>query len=201
MAYFPTWKGGRRMERLRHYFYEDMAVLLEADPAVLSWTAEPGPLDLEHDDGEVRPFTCTFRAETEDYSRLIKLNDDARKLKLGRKPKRHPRRPRPLQAPDLVCEYYTCSALAQHPRLRTSRDILFHRPRYWARELPYRIATMAALEHPATLGEIHRRLASPEVAFEDLVSLVAQGYIEVDLDFPVGPEMPVLSCNARGYLG
>lgn len=196
MAYFPTWKGGRRMERLHHYFHEDMAFLLEADHEVTYWTADAEPIDLEYDDGEVRPFRHSFRAETRGGLRLIRLRDESHPLT------KQPRtRARPVEMLGVRCEFYGKAALAGHPRLRTSKEILFHRPRPWTPELPHRVATMAAMEHPDTLGGLHLRLGHSEVAFEDLVSLVAQGFIDVDLDFPVGPAMPVLACNARGYLG
>ena len=196
MAYFPTWKGGLRMERLHRYSHLDMAFLLEADPTVTRWTADTRAEHLEHDDGEIRPVHHTFRVDTWNGVRLITLRDKTR----SRQKSKRDRAP-PIDGPDLRCETYSSDDLLADRRLQTSKDILFHRPRPWPRELPHRIATMAAIERPATLGDLHRRLSAPDVAFEDVISLVAQGFVDVDLNHQLGTDMPVVACRAVGHLG
>lgn len=198
MVYYPTWKGGRRMEPLRHYFHEDMAVLLEADPAVVKWSAQVESLDVEHDDGVVREFRPSMRAEVQGRIRLIKLHDDSRR---GPPEVAGRRRAWPVAARGISFERYTRSQLAKHPRLRTSQDIIFHRSRDLPRELPLQAASLAAVSLPRTLGELHERLGRSNVVWEDVLSLVAQGYVEVDMGAAVGPGMSVVACHPWGYLG
>ena len=198
MAYFPTWKGGRRMERLRHYFHEDMAVLLEADPDVLRWTADAEAVEAEHDDGAVRAFVPSMRAETRRGVRLIKLRDDCRRD--GTRRGEGPVRPSPLALPAATFERLTRSELASHPRLAASAEILFHRPRDLAPALPLRVASMAALEPFPDLGAVLHRLEG-RAAWEDVLALVARGHVEVDMSFPLGPDMPVVCCKPGGHLG
>ncbi len=197
VARFPTWKGGKRTEKLRHYFHEDMACLLEADPDVVRWSAKVEPLEVEYEDGEVREYPHSMWAETARGMRHISLHYGP--ARSGSKPNcvRHPQ---PVKVRGKLFETYTQADLASHPRLRTSQDILFHRSRELEPELPLRVASMAAVCLPATLGDLHRRLGHGAVAWEDVVCLVAQGFVVVDLAYAVGPAMPLISCNPYGHL-
>lgn len=185
------------MEHLRHYFHEDMACLLEADPDVLRWSAQVEPLEVEFEDGEVREYPHTMWAETSRGMRHISLHHGPRHP--GPEPERS-KRPEPLKVRGKAFETYTRAELAAHPRLRTSQDILFHRSRELEPELALRAAAMSATSLPGTLGELHRRLGQDVVPWEDVVCLVAQGYVVVDLASPVGPAMPLISCNPHGHL-
>ena len=194
---FPTWKGGKRTEKLRHYFHEDMACLLETDPEVIRWSAQVEPLEVEYDDGQMREYPQSMWAQTSRGMRHIILRHGPRHP--GSVPDRD-KRPEPLMVRGRSFETYTRADLAAHPRLRTSQDILFHRSRELEPELPLRVAAMSAVSLPATLGDLHRRLGHGAVAWEDVVCLVAQGYVVVDLAHAVGPAMPLVSCNPFGYL-
>ncbi len=194
---FPTWKGGRRIERLRHYFHEDMACLLETDPDVVRWSAQVEPMEVEYEDGHVRVYPQSMWAETSRGMRHISLCYEA--CHPGTEPQGD-KRSAPLKVRGELFETYTRADLAAHPRLRTSQDILFHRSRELERELPLRVASISAVALPATLGDLHQCLGHGAVAWEDVVCLVAQGYLVVDLGYAVGPAMPLISCNPFGYL-
>ncbi|WP_156963780.1 hypothetical protein [Muricoccus aerilatus] len=197
MVYFPTYKGGHRNERLRHYFHEDMAYLLEADPQVLRWTTEVEPIDVLHDDNQMRPFIPSMRAVTTRGVRMVKLAWGKRQ------PKRRSakaRRPRPVDVDGLTYEFLMGEDLTVHPCLPASKEVIYHRPRETDPDLPCLAAAVFSESRPVTLGDLQERLGRKVAALEDLISLVAQGFIQVDLRCKVDAGMTVLGCRTQGYL-
>ena len=193
-ACFPTWKGEKRMEKLRHYFHQDMAYLLEADPDVIRWSARVEPFRVEYEDGEVREYPHTMCAETSHGTRHISLHYRERRLKPN-----GDNLAEPVAMRGRVFESYTRDDLVTHPRLQTSKDILFHRSRELEPELALRTFAMSVAAFPATLGDLHRDLGPEIVSWEEVVCLVAQGYVVVNLDFALGPNMPIISCEPHGH--
>jgi len=193
MAYFPTMKGSLRSEPLRHYFHRDMAYLLEADPEVLTWTTQVDP--METDEGGIRP---SFKAEHVGGTRLIHVTH---------RPPGEKRRAqyRAMQAhcrqQGLSFEVLSREELTAHKRLPASRDLFFFRPFEFPRELPVMVSALAAAQEVRTLGDILNGLGGAEGLWPQILSLTARGYIEVDMNEPLGPDMPVRCCKPTGHLG
>ena len=184
------------MVGLAHYFHVDMATLAEMDPDCLEWDADRTPVQYADDD-EAGYFVPDFVLRMRVGVRLIRLvHGPEVDATHGRRRKPEPILPEPRDG--LTFERYTRAQLRAHPRLPASRDILYHRPRHWPPELPMRVAGMFAMRAFATLGELHVRLGSSRDTWFDVLSLVAQGFVEVDMDRPLGLEMPVRSCFERG---
>ncbi len=186
------------MVNLRHYFHYEMACLLEMDPEVLWWSADRESVEVGYEDGELAEFKSNLVAKTRTGLRLVKLHDDSSR----RRDKAVPvRRVNPKVPFGVECETLTRSEVLAHPRLAASQDILFYRPFEWEPELAFRLAASDALHPVQSLGDMHERLGEDEVPWSHVLSMVAQGFVEVDMDDEVGPAIKVLSCNHEGYLG
>src|SRR4051794_40327383 len=59
VSYHPPARGESRMERLRHYFHREMALLLDAWPDVEEWTTETEAVEVPTGDGTFS-FTPDF---------------------------------------------------------------------------------------------------------------------------------------------
>jgi hypothetical protein len=197
MSYVPTWKGGKRMIGLTHYFHADMAYMAEADPDCISWDVDTTPMEYANDD-EVGTFIPDLVLATKDGLRLVRLVD-ASDRQADAKPGKVTEVPPPREG--LTFECYTRSQLSKHPRLKASRDILYHRIRRLADEFPMQVAGMFAMRPFATLGDLHGRLGGGREIWFDLLALIGQGFIEVDMDQPLDLEMPVRACSHKGHLG
>ena len=195
MSWFPTWKGGRRMVGLAHYFHVDMATLAEADPDCTEWDVDSTPFPYAKDD-DVRYFVPDFVLRMRAGVRLVRLvHGPEVDETYDRRQRKEPALPEPRDG--VTFERYTRAQLHRHPRLRASRDILYHRRRHLPQELPLQVAGMFAMRPFDTLGELHSRLGGTDETWFDVLSLVAQGVVEVDMDQQLGPEMPVRSCTER----
>ncbi|MBV8458433.1 MAG: hypothetical protein JO122_17665 [Acetobacteraceae bacterium] len=58
---------------------------------------------------------------------------------------------------------------------------------------------MTDSERPETLGELHECLGRDRATWEQLLSLVANGHIEIDLDDGLHLSATLLACRVRGY--
>lgn len=197
MTYWPTPKSPSRQELLRHYWHADMAHLLDAWPHVISWTAERKPVLVEMD-GKHAPFTPDFEVIDRSGTYALRLIQG----ESSDRPERTKRR-RALQDHyrDLGgnLEFTTQAEILQHPHLRLARDLFFYRYHDWPNDLPRQVAVVATSERPETLGELHECLGRERVTWEQLLSLVANGHIEIDLDSGLQPDTPVLACRIQGY--
>ena len=99
----------------------------------------------------------------------------------------------------MVFEVYSSRDLRLHPWFERSRAIVFQRPREWRAHLPLLLANSNALRPVGNLGELHDLIGGKPGDWKDLLSLIAQGYVEVDMSVPLGPKMPVVACRAKGY--
>ena len=100
----------------------------------------------------------------------------------------------------MTYEFLMGEELAVHPCLPASKDVIYHRPRETDPDLPCLAAAVFADRKPATLGDLQDLLGRNVAPFEDLISLVAQGFIQVDLRCKVDATMAVLGCCTQGYL-
>lgn len=198
MTYFPTWKGGKRMERLRHYFHADMAALLETDRHVLRWTTEVQAFQFD-DDGRDIHFTPNFQVTELSGTRFIRLVRET-DFKAARRNERHELLKQQFGDMGMQFDVLSDVQLAAHPHLQTARDILFHRYRDVPDEMVHRLGALAAAGPPPTLGELHVEVGGDELGWEQLLSLVAQGHVDVDLAYGLTPDTPVVACMLKGHL-
>ena len=197
MSFVPTWKGGKRMVGLAHYFHADMAYLAEADPNCIFWDVDTSPIEYANDD-EVTTFIPDLVLATRDGKRLVRLVDGSDR-EPGSKPGKTPEVPLPREG--MVFECYSRSQLSAHPRLKASRDILYHRIRRLAPELPLKVAGMFAMGGVDTLGDLQGRLGGGREIWFDVLALIGGGFVEVDMDHPLDVDMPVRACSYKGHLG
>jgi hypothetical protein len=199
LSYFPTWKQGPGvvMEKLRHYYLEDQAYLLEVSYDVLTWTAQCEPVTCG-DGRRKHVFRPNFVVETRTGQRVIRIVKASERVDARRSEKvtlldRH------YRAQGVTFEFLTDADLKASPCLPAAREIFHYR--YWscAQWLPLKIQEISMDTPPGTLGELHRRLGGAEDLWYQLLSMVAQGFVEVDLSASVGPEMPVLSTRMNGW--
>ncbi len=193
VSYFPTRKGGWRMERLRHYAHRSLATLLETDPQVLTWTTEAEPLVL----GDGWEFTPSFRvAERGRHVAVHVLR--AERLTDARHQERHRAVRDAYDRLDIAFEVRTEEDIKADPRLPVAEEILWHRPREVPAAMALQVGTMAAAP-PATLGELHARLGGAAATWPLVVALVARGCIELEGADRLNADTRVLACRMRGH--
>lgn len=196
MSYFPSIKT-RRMVPLRHYFHVDMAYLLDAWPEVISWTVDAPPLVVPHLRSEIA-FTPDLIVTERDRVYALRLLDR------GVKPsKARDERYRTIDAAyrerGESLAVLTREELDDHPHLQAAKDLFYYRTRNWPADLPATIAAFANGALPGTLGDLHGLLGGGEEAWANLLSLVAHGFIHVDLDAGLRPPTPILALRVEGW--
>jgi hypothetical protein len=185
------------MERLRHYFHANMAALLETDPDVLYWTTEVDAYRFQHRGRDI-VFIPSFQVEDVGGTRVIRLVRAQERASL-RSQEHHRLLRRLFRQRGMEFDVLSDAELASHPRLRSAKEILFHR--YWdvPDDLPYQVAIMAASHPPATLGELHERLGGGAVVWEQVLSLVAQGFVELEARPGLTAETGIRACKMKGH--
>ncbi len=197
MSYFPTVKGRPRMEGLRHYFHKDMALMLDARPGVMEWTADTGPITV----GEGRrqtEFTPDFevREEHRTYSvRLLRSGTTASEAAV----ERHRSVDAEYRTRGEFLLVMTAEDLVGHPHLPAARILFQNRGRDWPENLPHAVFDTWTDRCPTTLGRIHEAAGGGQTFWMQLLSLASLGYLELDLDCPLDDDMPVLACRPWGY--
>jgi hypothetical protein len=194
MSLLPTWRGDFRIIPLKHFFHADMGYMLEADPDTVKWTTDVQPVPYV-EDGEQRVFVPSMMVETRSGVRLIKLVHGS--APNSRRPRTVKVAPRPQ--PGMTFEIYSRRDLLHHPRLQASRDIIYRRCWELDPHLPMRLAAMTAGKPLADLGELHNLMGATPDHWDQLLALVAKGYVVVDMSAPLGPKMPVRECRSKGY--
>jgi hypothetical protein len=197
MSYFPAIKGEPRMERLRHYFHIDMALLLDARPRVVGWEAEAPAIDVT---GGATPFSYRpdFRVQERDEVYCVRLLRSGTNMT-----------PAQAERHDLVREAYrerdegfrviTQEELTADSALPAARLLFRERVRDWPEDLPELVVAACGAGCPTTLGVIHAQLGGGREAWHWLLSLAAHGFVEIELDGNILPATVVLSCTTRGY--
>ena len=194
MSYFPTRKGPSRMERLRRYSHRSMAMLLETDPDVTWWTAEPEPLpfSLDGKDVEVFPHFLVHRADERQAVRIVRSHRFVRA-------ERHLLDAVEAAYADRGVAFLTVTerGLQSDTRLAAARTILWHRPWKPSAEMAARTAAMSA-SPPSTLGDLHELLGGGEESWPFIIGLVAHGWVEVDRGSDLSPDTAVQACKMGG---
>jgi hypothetical protein len=171
-------------------------MLLDAMNEVERWTAATTPVRVPG----TKPFEFTpdfvvyesigsyavrlLRAEPTAESRTLKLHASA-------------------------CDFYksrgqslvvmTAAQLAEHPLLPAAKSLFIHRVREWPAQLPSELADRWSGECPTTLGAIHASLGGDGNSWLQLISLVAHGFVQIDLGYGIGTQTPVTACRHKGY--
>ena len=197
LSYWPSPKSPNRQERLRHYWHIDMAHLLDAWPWVISWTAERNPLQIDGESAQTQ-FTPDFEVVARDRTYALRLvsgdNGQPRRAQQHRELRDQYRNRR---GSDL--EFLAPEEVRNHPHLPSARDLFFYRYHDWPDDLPRQASLMADRHRPETLGDLHACLGPKNATWEQLLSLVANGHIEIDLDGGLQPSAALLSCRIQGY--
>lgn len=197
MSWFPTVKGEPRMEGLRHYFHKDMAMILDARPCVVAWTADTAPIRFEGSSG-VLEFMPDFRVDEEDRTYWLRLlpPDTTRSEATA---ERHGAADDAYRSRGESLTVMTAEEVAAHPQLPTAREVFLNRGRDWPEELPGAVADTWGDDCPTTLGDIHASTGGGREAWLQLLSLVSLGHVLIDMDSGLDADTPVLACRLWGY--
>lgn len=193
VSYFPTIKGGLRMERLRHYAHRSMAVLLETDPEVVFWTTEGEPLSLE-DEGEFQPNFFVRERQRNLTLRIVRKE----LLPESRKAERHRFVKERYGEKGVIFQVFTEELLQADARVQVAEEILWHRPWDVPPAVVFEVGLMAS-DPPGTLGLLHSRLGGAEETWPLVVALIAQGLIEVGLPDRLDGSTEVRACRTKGF--
>lgn len=96
-------------------------------------------------------------------------------------------------------EFLAREEVRDHPHLPSARDLFFYRYHDWPDDLPRQASLLADQHRPETLGDLHDCLRPDNVTWEQLLSLVANGHVEIDLDGGLQPSVALLACRIQGY--
>ncbi|MBI5162841.1 MAG: hypothetical protein HY985_02950 [Magnetospirillum sp.] len=196
MSFFPTIKGDKRMEALRHYFHCDFATLLEADAEVLYWTTEAQMLEFEHEGKQVK-FKPNFHIEERRGPRAVRLVS-SHSLARQRQTERHGLIREKYAAQGVAFTVLTDEDVAGDPRLDAAKEIFYYRCWPWPDGLVLDLVSFAATAHPKNLGDLHVWMGGSRNAWAQLIALVAHGVVEIDLNSELSPDTPVISCKVGG---
>lgn len=197
MSYFPTVKGTPRMEGLRHYFHKDMALILDARPDVVEWTADTAPIVL----GEGRrqtEFTPDFDVQEDHRTYSVRLLRSGTTASEAIAERHHTINAEYRKRGEALL-VMTAAALTTHPHLPAALALFRNRGRDWPDDFPQTVAEAWADGCPTTLGRIQESIGGGRTAWTQLLSLASLGYLELDLDCPLDADMPVLACHFQGY--
>lgn len=197
VTYWPSPKSPCRQEQLRHYWHADMAHLLDAWPWVVSWSAERKPLPIEFK-GRQAQFTPDFEVTERGRTYALRLIWGNKTEDPQPRAQRQALRERYHDLGGEL-EFLTRDDVYRHPHLPLARDLFFYRYHDWPDDLPRQVALVADSERPETLGDLNECLGRERVTWEQLLSLVANGHIEIDLDGGLQPSAALLACRIRGY--
>ncbi|MFL7904312.1 hypothetical protein ACJ41P_24495 [Azospirillum argentinense] len=194
---FPSLKAG--LVGVTRYWHADLPLLLDADPDVVSFTAETTKVTFEFE-GEERVFRPDVQV---DYRRsrqgvIALLREDEAIL------------PENVAAAQVLRSFYaergmdfrviTDQTLRVQPRLDNAQTFFRHRHLPVSMEHSMRLAKAVAEGRADTLGGLHGALGGDEAAWSTLLALAAHGCIEVDLDEPLEAASPVLRVVGKGGL-
>ncbi|WP_419898190.1 hypothetical protein [Roseomonas sp. USHLN139] len=195
-TYYPPAKGAQRYERLRNYHHRDAAFLLDARHEVLGWTSTAEAIEV-HWEGKDFKFIPDFivHEETRSYALTI----------LHPLAKPDARRKKRLAAMRGACErqglgfvHLNRDEVTEDAALPGAKDLFYYRYWQWPDSLPFTVSTVAERHAPATLGELHR-LLDGFATWQQLLSMVANGFVVADVSAGLGPDNPVLACRTKGW--
>ena len=194
MSYFPTRKGPSRMEALRRYSHQSMAMLLETDPEVTSWTSKLEPLALSNE-GKVVEVFPHFLVQRTDGQQVIRIT----RSRQFRAVEQHLLETIRGAYADLGVAFQTiCERdLLSDSRLPAARTILWHRHWRPSADMAARTAAMSA-DPLRTLCELQELLGGGEGSWPFVIGLVAHGWVEVDRTSDLSADTAVHACNMGG---
>ena len=182
---FTTIKNGRRSIPLYDRVHIKLAYLLEADSAVLHWnTAEAA-----RSDDMLLPDTVEFLARLVDGYQAIRVGD-----------------PFPEEdAASLTIRGFTLyevrrSKLLLDQRVPTAETLIYYR----SQPLPagFVMAAILALSHrtpPQTLGQLQEQLGQFEPAWEQILTLVGTGHVQITLAATIDLATRITGMNEEGW--
>jgi hypothetical protein len=197
MSYFPTAKGTPRMEGLRHYFHKDMALILDARPNVMEWTANTASIVFGRGRRQTE-FTPDFDVQEEHrtYSVRLLCSGTTRREVAD---ERHDAIDAKYRERGETLVVMTSEELAGHPHLPAALALFRNRGRDWPEHLPQMVADAWADRCPTTLGDIQKTVGVGRTTWFQLLSLASLGHLDLDLDYPLDADMPVLACRSQGH--
>jgi hypothetical protein len=196
MTYFPTIKGEWRSEGLRHYFHKNYALILDAMSEVECWTGAATSIVVA---GQ-KPFEFT-----PDFFVYEATRSYAVRLLRGELVPESPTRRKHAAASDAYetrgqsLVIMTAAELAEHLLLPAAKSLFLNRVRDWPSQLPSAIADRWSDACPTTLGALHVSMGGDSASWLQLLSLVAHGFVQVDLHCGLHPQTPVTACRHAGY--
>lgn len=197
VSYFPTIKGGRRMEPLYRGSHIALAYLLEADSSVVRWTTSTSSLQVIEEEGP-RPFAPHFLVDDHDtVSEAIYVSrkpSDEESIE-ERVDARFSAVKAAYHAQSMRFRAYSEDELATHPYLKTAKDIYYYRCLDWPHGLEIEVAASAA----RNLGELHRQLGETSKSWQWILTLIGNGFIEIPFGEPLDKTTSITRLNFQGY--
>lgn len=191
---FPSMKAGS--VGARRYWYIDLFYLLDANPAVVSYTT----------DTRTVTFTCDGIERT--HRPDVEADVGSRRVAISLLLESEAAHPDNAAAAALLSTFYaergmefrviTDTELKSPPRLENAKTLFRHRHLPMPSEMGLALATAIAQGPLPTLGAVHEALNGSGEALVALLSLVANGFIEVDLDVPLGASTPIVRILGNG---
>lgn len=196
VCYFPTIKGGMRMEKLRHYAHRDYAVILDTDPEVVSWTTEGVPIEFAFG-GREMTFMPNFSVVTRARKRVVRLVR-GEYLEESRRAERH--RSAAAAYRNVGIDILVIAEESVKSDYRLENAELLHWHRVW--ELPEALRVLVAGlagNPPATLGDLQQLIGGGSDTWPFILSLIGRGYLETAGTGWIGPKTKVTACRMKGY--
>ena len=149
-AYWPSRKGGFRMQLLRRYWHVNMPYLLDVWPHVLDWSSSVETIAYEAD-GNKGEFTASFRVRETTGAYALYLYESGTPENCTAE-KEAAREARHERFASLFAErrdrlrFMSRAMLEGHPHLEAAKEIFYHR--YWAlpEDMPREVAFMVSRE-------------------------------------------------------
>ena len=190
----PSLKAG--LVGVTRHWHQDLPLLLDADPTVVAFTADTTRVTFEFE-GEERTFRPDLEVEYRSGRVAIAILTEAEAAE-----------PVNVATAVVLRTFYagrgmgfrmvTERDLKAQPQLDNARALFRHRHLTVSMEKSFLLAKAVAEGHAATLGDLHQALGGDTAAWAALLTLAAQGCIEVNLDAPLDASNPVLRVTGRG---
>ena len=203
-TYWPSRKGGFRMQLLRRYWHIKMPYLLDVWPHVHDWSSSVEMLPWEAD-GKKGEFTASFRVQEAACSYAVYLYEDGKpndgdEAKVAAREAKHERLALLFSERGDHLRFMSRSQLETHPHLESAKEIFYHRYWDWPNDLPRDVAVMVSRKEARTLGDLLGRVGGGDATWHQLLSLISNGHIDVDLDDGLGKHTAVTAARIEGHV-
>lgn len=194
MSYFVTRKSGSPCSAgLRHYSHRALALLLEVDPEVLSWTTDGEPVSVEFKGTRHEVFP-DFVVQRRSGAQAILVRGGKRKTGARLEFDMAIKAAYAERGIEFQAEFE--EELLADPRVEVAKTILWHRPWGPSTEMLTRVAQLSS-SPPANLGELQKVLGD-EASWPFVVSLIARGWVDVGIPSALGSQTPIRACKIGG---